>query len=195
MRKNVKFSVTADFCLLILLSLFLIPLQWLGGWLIAAAIHEASHILAIRLFRIKILSVTLRASGAVIESESMTPICECVSALAGPVGGLAALLLLRIAPEVSLCAAMQSIYNLLPVYPLDGGRVLRSLLSVIWGEQTACKLLKIAACTFVALLSCIGVYLSLHYHPAVFLPVAFLVVAFCKNSLQCRENDSKIIRV
>lgn len=194
MHNAVKFSVKADFCILLSLSMFVIPLQWLIGWLIAAAIHETFHILAIGLFRIKILSITLRASGAVIESESMTPFCECICALAGPVGGLAALLLLRVSPEIALCAMLQSLYNLLPVYPLDGGRALKNLIACIWGEQISSRLSKTITGIIVVFLSCIGGYISLFYSPVALMPTVLLVIVFCKNSLQYRENDSTIIR-
>lgn len=194
MRSGVKFSIKADFCLLVSLSMFVIPLQWIVGWMLAAALHEIFHILVICLFRIKIYRVTLRASGAVIESEPMTPFRECLCALAGPVGGLTALLLLRSAPEIALCAVIQSAYNLLPVYPLDGGRALKNLSACIFGDVIACRLSKIVTAIFLILLICLCGYISLFYHTVAFVPVVCLGIALRKNSLQCRENNSTIMR-
>ena len=60
---------------------------------------------------------------------------EVVCILAGPLGGLSLLLLCRRFPRVAICGMLQSVYNVLPIYPLDGGRALRGILGRLPGEN------------------------------------------------------------
>ena len=57
---------------------------------------------------------------------------ECLCALAGPVGGFLLLSMCRIYPELAVWGMFQSIYNLLPVYPLDGGRAVRCIALILF---------------------------------------------------------------
>lgn len=189
------FSVQPDFCVLIALSLFMLPVQWIGGWVFAAAIHELFHILMMRILRIRILSIGLGASGAVIVSEPMTPFQELLCALAGPLGGLSALLLLRLAPQIALSAAIQSSYNLLPVYPLDGGRAVKCAVAFLWGEDSANRISKVMSIIVILLLTGAALWISYAYHLGL-LPLLFpgvpLIFSVYKNSLQSGKNNSTI---
>ena len=105
-------------------AILLIPLPWLFAWMLAAIIHELFHLFAVFLFRHSVLSVTIGAGGAKIETDMTLGIKMTVCALAGPVGGLLLLLFMRITPRIALCGLIQSLYNLLPLCHLDGGRAL-----------------------------------------------------------------------
>ena len=91
----------------------------------AAAFHELCHILAIRLCGGHVISLTVGAGGMVMETEPMTPGREILCALAGPAGSLLLVLLYSIFPLLAFCGLIQGCFNLLPLYPLDGGRALR----------------------------------------------------------------------
>lgn len=137
MRRNIVVIQTRVYFLLPLIIL-LFPDGWILSWFIAATIHECFHIAAIRIFRVRILKIEIGILGAKIEAEPMHTATECICALVGPVGALSVLLFSRYIPRIALCVFAQSAYNLLPVYPLDGGRALRCILiSRVKGEWAA----------------------------------------------------------
>lgn len=106
----------------------LLPLKWLAAALAAAAVHELCHLAAVRALGGKVYSLTIGPTGAVMDASVTGRGREILAAAAGPAGSLLLLLLIRLAPRVALCGLIQGLFNLLPLYPLDGGRMLRAAL-------------------------------------------------------------------
>lgn len=117
----------AGFWLVSALMLLLFPLRFLLGVLLAAAVHECGHLLAIRLVGGQVRCIRLRPGGASIEAAPMEPGKEALCALAGPAAGALTVLAWRSFPELALAGLVQTIFNLIPIYPLDGGRVARNI--------------------------------------------------------------------
>lgn len=116
--------------------ILLLPLPWLLAASLAAAVHEACHILAVRLCGGHITQLRIGAMGAVIETAPMSGQHSALCVLAGPLGGLLLTSLYPWFPRLAFCAGLQSLWNLLPVYPMDGGRVLRAALTPVCTERT-----------------------------------------------------------
>lgn len=108
-------------------ALLVFPVSWGFAAIMAAVFHELCHYAAIRLFGARILSMKIGPGGAVMETSPMGRGAEAFCAGAGPMGSLILLLIAQWMPRVALCAAVQGLFNLLPIFPLDGGRVLRCL--------------------------------------------------------------------
>src|SRR5207302_1067546 len=106
--------------------------------------HELAHALVARAFGIPVRTISLFLLGGMahITRESPSPRAELAIALVGPVtsvaiglvGVVASLTLWEVAPPAAALglwlATMNlplGIFNLVPAYPLDGGRVLRGL--------------------------------------------------------------------
>lgn len=106
------------------LLLLTLPLPWFAAAVAAAGIHEAGHLLAIRLLGDKASEIQVGCTGAKIHTAFSRPWREFVCAAAGPAAGLLLLLAIRWFPRTAVCGLVQSTYNLLPIYPLDGGRML-----------------------------------------------------------------------
>jgi Zn-dependent protease/CBS domain-containing protein len=131
-----------------------------GAWILASAaglllcisvvLHELGHALAALCYRFSVRSITLFAVGGVaeIDAENTTPVQELLVAVAGPavslllalLGGLvwwhspwAALGLLAL--HLALTNGLMAVFNLLPGYPMDGGRVLHATLWFLTGDD------------------------------------------------------------
>ena len=121
--------VRADggFWLVLGLMCLLFPVRFLAGVLLVAAVHELGHLIAIRLTGGRVRLIRLQAFGARIETAPMEPGREILCALAGPMAGALAILAWRVYPELAAAGIVQTVFNLIPVYPLDGGRVARNI--------------------------------------------------------------------
>ena len=109
------------------LMLLLFPIRIVAGVLLAAGIHECGHLIAIGLSGGEVQRIELHAGGARIVTGPMEPMQELLCALAGPLAGLLTLFAWRVFPELAVAGLMQTAFNLLPIYPLDGGRALRNI--------------------------------------------------------------------
>ena len=135
MRGFVRLDVSA--CLVGAFLLLTLPLNWLASALAAAAFHELCHGAAILLLGGRIWSIRIGAGGAVMETEPLESGKELICALAGPAGSLLLVAFFRIFPRVAVCALVQAAFNLLPVFPLDGGRALLCMLELVCPKQAS----------------------------------------------------------
>jgi stage IV sporulation protein FB len=139
-------SVVGGWLLALLASMLLIlPVQWVIAAVLAAVFHELCHYLAIRLCGGRVQKLQAGTVGAKMEAAGLNTFQELLCSMAGPLGSLLLLFLARWLPRTALCAGFQGIYNLLPVYPLDGGRVLRcgaALLLPVHVGEAVCKVIE-----------------------------------------------------
>ena len=102
----------------------LLPLDWLCAVLLASAVHEIGHLAAIYAFGGHADSVTIGLRGAEIHTVFPDKRKELFCAAAGPAASFLLIFLYRFSPKLAVCAAVQGMFNLIPVYPMDGGRIL-----------------------------------------------------------------------
>lgn len=131
LSKMRKISISPSACAMAALTILLLPLRWIFAAFFAAAFHEICHILAVYLCGGRIQQLTIGDRGAVMYAKHMPIRKSILCVLAGPLGSLLLVLLLRWMPRVAICGLFHGIYNLLPIYPLDGGRAIRCICSAI----------------------------------------------------------------
>lgn len=121
--------------------LLIIPIRWLLAAVTAAAVHELFHIAAIALMGGVVTDVRIGIGGTIIETQPLNNRTELVAALAGPTGSILLVCMARWIPRIAFCAFVHAIFNLLPFFPLDGGRILHCIIRMIVpegkGERTA----------------------------------------------------------
>lgn len=113
------------------LLILTLPLDWILSALAAAIFHELCHVLVIYLLGGSIRGIRIGVSGAVIDAAIWGKGRELLCAIAGPSGSLLLASLCHIFPKAALCAFLQGLFNLLPIYPLDGGRILQCSLEML----------------------------------------------------------------
>ena len=126
-RKTHLITVRPEVYILLAVAAFILPLGWILAWVTAAVFHEFFHYVALRICRCDVNSIQVGVNGAVMNTPCMPYSKEAICAIAGPLAGFVLLFVARWMPKVAVCGFLQSLYNLLPIYPMDGGRVLRSL--------------------------------------------------------------------
>ena len=131
-------------CLMGALLLLTLPFPWLMAAIAAAVFHEMCHIGALYLMKTPPVAIRIGFRGAVIQTAPLDPKESLLCAAAGPIGSLLLFFLIHVFPRLALCAAVQGLFNLLPVYPLDGGRILRACMELRKPRKRPCKESKLA---------------------------------------------------
>jgi len=160
-------------------------------------LHEYGHALTARAFGVGTRDITLYPIGGVASLERIprNPLHELAIAAAGPavnvvIAGILAVALLlsqgvgevtasslTSGPLVTLLAVnvMLVVFNLLPAFPMDGGRILRALLAMPLPHETAttCAARIGQAVAVLLAIACLGLGLS----PGLLLIAGFVFIA------------------
>lgn len=174
-------------CFLGAVLLLTLPLKWLLAAVLAAAFHEFCHFLAIRLLGGQVYGIKLSIGGAAMETGVMSPGREMLCALAGPTGSLLLVCLFRWLPRTALCAFFHAAYNLLPIYPLDGGRALECIARLLAGKwaERICRWVEwgaIGAISALAVWACFWLHMGIL--PLLF--AAFLIIKALARKIPCK---------
>jgi Zn-dependent protease len=159
-------------------------------------LHEFGHVLAARAFRIGTRDVTLYPIGGVARLERMTkkPVEEILIALAGPAVNVALAILMgiflcfglifdqQLLHEPSLAVQVllwlmgmniiMVLFNMIPAFPMDGGRVFRALLAIPLGRLQATRI----AAWVTTMIALVGGFFGSYLSPT--LPIVAVFIFF-----------------
>ena len=168
------------FYILLCAMILLIPIKWLISWILAVLIHELFHYIAICILKYNISCIRFSLTGVYMKTGEMTEKHELIVALAGPIGSIMLILFSRYIPMVSICALLQSAYNLIPVYPFDGGRILRNLIIILFQKYNNDRIIILVENVVIYALSVLSIYITVKYRLGLF-PLVLLIPIFLKR--------------
>ena len=172
-------------CVLLALALLVLPISWLLAAVTAALFHELCHGAAAVALGGSLGDIRLGERGATMEVGGLSNGRELLAAAAGPVGSLGLLLLGRCFPRLALCGLFQGLYNLLPIYPLDGGRILFCLIRFRHSEGVALKICRRVGALAGALAGLGLLWLGLY-------PGAILVLWMAARNITCKDGKLRV---
>ena len=161
-----------SFFLLVLLAAVISPAEIVVSVLLAAALHECGHLLALRAYRVPVEGLRLSALGAVLYARGARRLPygrELIVTLAGCgmnifCGVLTALLALRLSWVEGFVLAgahiLLAAFNLLPIPPLDGARALYLIAAFFLGPLAGERIAAVTGLVCSLALAGAGVYVT-----------------------------------
>lgn len=140
--KIAKIKIHYSLVFLLILSLFTGSFFKILGIIISILIHEFSHYVFLKLFKVNVKNLELSIIGGILEinDKNISLIKRLLINSAGVISNLIIILLIKITNINSLNYLVYYnlfiiIFNLIPIIPLDGFRILNDLLSSIYDDN------------------------------------------------------------
>ena len=163
-------------------------------WFLAALLfHELGHLLVMKLCGVPVLRISFRISGAVIDSGFCSYRQEAICAAAGPASSfLLTLVFCRGVSTLAVVSLLLGCVNLLPIYPLDGGRILRALLLLRMEEEKARGILRAVTFAVCCLLMLGACWVTVEKQAGLWPIFASLVILCRVGSAGWQENENPV---
>ena len=163
------------------------PLSLVGWTLLACVVHELGHLLAIRTLGGRVEELRLTGLGAVmIPRGAFGYGAECLVALAGPAASfLLALLAAPVQETLAGVSLVLGIFNLLPLVPLDGGRILSAVVCHLTGSDSGEKVSRWVSRGMAFVLAGLGLWILIQGG-------SFTLLLFSLGSLAARERNASL---
>ena len=138
-RRRFSFEVRPGAAVLLAGLYFLLPLRWCARLALTVTAHELGHVAALILCGAEVCGLRMEGCGLALRCTPPEGALRTVmAALAGPAAGAGLFFILR-GLGYAACAELSLLFscvNLLPVLPLDGGRILLGLMTMLLGART-----------------------------------------------------------
>jgi len=167
-----KLSISTGFIAFLCIYYYLDPMRSFVPFVISGGLHELGHMLMLRILGGRIHKLRLFATGAVLETSQLSYRQELLCAAAGPIVNITLMALtMRSHPMFALVNLCLAVYNLFPLYPLDGGRILHALLSLLLPSPWTQFLEKLIGILFLSSVMLFACYLTAVWHAGLWPPI------------------------
>ncbi|MBE6984876.1 MAG: hypothetical protein E7434_04555 [Ruminococcaceae bacterium] len=190
MRKRI--DVSPAFVAFLCAYYYFDPLHTFSPFLLSGILHEMGHLITLRLYKVEIHSIKLRMSGAEIASAPMSYFQEILVAISGPLVNLMLLFFSsKTNPNLAFMNFVLVAYNLLPIYPLDGGRILHAMLHIMLPSVAAEILEHVIGLLCISGILAASCYLTCVWHAGLW-PVILSGILFFRVSEMILKEKRKI---
>lgn len=184
---------------LLALALYFLELWTIAAFAAAVIVHELGHIAALRALGLRICAFRSEVQGFCIDYAGETSkLGHAAAALAGPAAGIALAFAMSAAAARTGCSffaltagvsLLLSLFNLLPIQALDGGRVLRLVLSALLGDNLGLRAANAVNTALALALFALGVYVLLSGHGAGLIIAALWLILSQEMSLTIEKRE------
>lgn len=181
-----ELEITFPFALLIAILLCCDKTGMMSVSLIAVILHETGHLIALYALKLPPRKINLRLCGIQMVQTRLfeSTAAQITVAAAGPAANLITSLALlplsayRFCASLCACGFVIGLFNLLPLYELDGGDILRCLLSIRLDPKTVRIVSGTVNAVILILLAIAGVliFISPSHNPTMLIATVYLLL-------------------
>lgn len=205
-----RFRIDLKIFIFLIIFYFTKQIQIYSMIMIFAIVHELGHLLAgilmgmkpekieIMPFGVSIaFKINVKEYNKKIKKGNVLEIKKMIVALAGPITNFI-IILITSNLKLDLIKSMLIIYtnflimifNFLPIYPLDGGRVLKGILHIIMGKRKSEKYINnISKITIIVITSISSILILYIQNISIFLINMYLLYLVIKENLKYKKRE------
>lgn len=205
-----KFRIDLKIFLFLIIFYFTKQIQIYALIMLFAIIHELGHLFAGVLTGMKPEKLEIKPYGVSIsfklfpkdynikiKNGNRLELKKIFVALAGPLTNLIIVLLVvlihrenSIRYTIIYSNILLFIFNLLPIYPLDGGRIIKSILHILYGKRNAEKYVNIISFIFLMIITFISSILVYKLENiAIFLIIIALWIMYLREDIKYKKRN------
>lgn len=190
-----RIKVDVKIFFIIILYIFMQSTKIFALTFIFILLHELGHLVTGITIGLKVKKINIHISGLSVEFENygkQRNANKIVLDIAGPLINIIALVIAIIIKqeEIAYINLLLAIVNLLPIYPLDGGQILRTLLRKRFTYKETINFIEsISQYTLIILTAIASCYLLIGKNIGIFIAILYLWTIIFKE-----KRKNKIIR-